>query len=168
MTQDFSAEVAAPVSDCATLLHESSSAEAKERLITYLHQLGVSEPALVETLAEECLHRARRRVAPGSQEELLRRALEEAQRRFDHAVARALNMTGGKDFYPVAGARAALLLGCAAGVCGDHLFHSHEDQSELAARMRAVLPLATPPEANLAMPDQHISFFFSSTPKTRK
>ena len=148
--------------DVAKPHHETSlGGGVKARLITYLAQLGVSEPLLQQTLASECLQRARRRAAPGSEEELLRRSLEEAQRRFDHAAARALNLTGTKDFHQVVGARAAVLLGCIADIGGNHLFQADDHQPEISLAVRAALPLPTPPESHLAMPVQPISFFFS-------
>jgi predicted protein tyrosine phosphatase len=48
------------------------------------------------------------------------------------------------------------------------VFHPQDGQTETAARLRAVLPLATPPEAHLAMPAQPISFLFSRSPQERK
>lgn len=152
--------------DVAPQPHEAFADAVKARLIAYLGRLGLRDASLIDTLAEECLHRARRRTAPGSQDELLRRALEEAQRRFDHAIALTLNVAGAKDFRLVAGARAALLL-CKDGD-SDSLFRRHEELAEMASRLRAGAPVATPPEANLAMPDQPIAFLFSGSSKARK
>lgn len=142
---------------------ECHSATIKQRLVAYLGQLGLREQGVVETLADECIHRAKRRAAPGAQDELMRRALEEAQRRFDHAVARVLHLAGAKDLHLVAGARAAFLSGAVGAVCGDDLFNPHFDDKGVADRLRAVLPQPTPPESHLAMPDQHITFLFSSS-----
>ena len=162
------AEKLASSPDVASSPHGPSVAAVKERLLAYLGRLGLKESDLIEMMADECLNRARRRAAPGSQEELLRRALEEAQRRFDHVLARTLNLTGAKDHHPIAGARAAILLGCAAEVRVDHLFRHQDGQTETASRLRTALPLATPPESNLAMPDQPISFLFSRLPQQHK
>ena len=168
MIHGFAAEEVTSDLDVTPRPHESFPEAVKTRLAAYLGRLGLRDPSLIEMLAEECLHRARRRAAPGSQEELLRRALEEAQRRFDHAIALALNLTGSKDSHPVAGARAALLLGSDTSISSDSLFCRHEGVAEMASKLHAAAPIATPPESNLAMPDQQISFIFSGSPKARK
>jgi hypothetical protein len=167
MIRGFAVDEASSARDVTPSRQASSPAAIKTRVVAYLGRLGFSDPGVIEALAEECLHRARRRAAPGSQEELLRRTLEEVQRRFDHAIALALDLAGSKDFRPVAGARAAILLG-GAGISSDSLFHRQEGLAEMASALRAALPVATPPEANLVMPDQHISFLFSRSPKARK
>lgn len=143
----------------------------KARVITYLGTLGLRDAASMDKLSEECLQRARRRAAPGDRDELLRRALEEAQRRFEAAIARLMGVSGIKDFHIVAASRAALLLGGASDICIDSLMHGFEDQAESAARvnawLKAALPQPTPPEASLPMHEHPISFFFSPSAKNR-
>lgn len=135
----------------------------KERVIAYLQSLGLSRQDLVEGLAEDCLNRARRRVGRGAVEELLKRAIEEAQRRFDHALARAMRLSPSKDPHPVAAARAALLLtGCP--LAADALFENPELPSETGEMLRDILPHSTPPEAPVSMAEQPLRFWlFKST-----
>ena len=83
--------------DLATGLKPThGAAEAnKKSVTTYLKQLGLKAPTLLETLSEELMHRAKRRVAPDApDEEVLRLALDEAQRRFDNAIMQTLNLSG--------------------------------------------------------------------------
>jgi hypothetical protein len=150
----------------AASAHQADASHVRQRLIAYLQQLGLRDPVRIASFADECLRHAARKVAPGSHEELIRRALEEAQRRFEHAVARAMGLTVGGDFHPVAAARAALLLRGAGELNVDDLL-SGDDDSTLAARLRAVLPRPTPPEAGLSMHEQPISFLISRSPKPR-
>jgi len=144
----------------------ADTSHVRQRLIAYLQQLGLRDPVRIASFADECLHHALRKVAPGSHEELIRRALEEAQRRFEHALARAMGLTVGRDFHPVAAARAALLLRGAGELSVDELL-SGDNESTLAGRLRAALPQPTPPEAGLSMHEQPISFLISRSPKTR-
>lgn len=136
----------------------------RQRVAEYWRRLGLADPALVERLTEESLVRAGRRVGQrAAEQELLRRALEEAQRRFDHALARALRLPPSKDTQPVAAARAAFLL-AQERPCADSLFQTTEPLPEIDAQLRAVLPCATPPEAPLAMSETPFRFWlFQST-----
>ncbi len=152
--------------DLATGLKPThGAAEAnKKSVTTYLKQLGLKAPALLETLSEELMHRAKRRVAPDApNEEVLRLALDEAQRRFDNAIMQTLNLSG-KEIQPIAAVRAALLLNDEAS---DFLFRSEDINDERIAKLQANLPMATPPEAHLEMEEQPISFYLSSSPKAR-
>lgn len=167
MTEPSSEDVAVG-RDIMPMTHEGCSAMIRQRLLVYLGQLGLREPSLVATLADECVQRAKRRTAPGAEDELMRRALEEAQRRFDHAVARVADLVAGKDFHTIAAARAAFLWGCAGDLSSDDLFRPHVDIKEFAGRLRPVLPQPVPPESNLQMPDQHITFLFSRSKRARK
>lgn len=129
-------------------------------VVAYLQRLGLVDPELIEVLAEDCLQRARRKIAPDApREDFFRRALEEVQRRYDFAVAQAFNLSS-KEFHLAAALRAALLLN---GEPSDFLFRPGDDQAERIARLQAALPMATPPEARLEMKEQPISFFFSSS-----
>lgn len=135
----------------------------KERVLDYLRSLGLSRQDLVEGLAEDCLNRARRRVGRGAAEELLKRAIEEAQRRFDHALARAMRLSPSKDPHPVAAARAALLLtGCPSA--SDALFGNPDSPSDAGEMLKDILPRATPPESPAPMAEQPLRFWlFKST-----
>ena len=141
------------------------SAEAnKKSVTTYLKQLGLKDPALLQTLSEELMYRAKRRVASDApDEEVLRLALDEAQRRIDNAIMQTLNLSG-KEIQPIAAVRAALMLN---DESSDFLFRSEDDHAERIAKLQASLPTATPPEAHLEMEEQPISFYFSSSPKAR-
>ncbi|QSA96258.1 hypothetical protein [Methylococcus sp. EFPC2] len=145
-----------------SLPHRAELAGARERLGTYFARLGLDDPARIDVLVEECLRRASGKVAPGSIEELKRRALEEAQRCFELSVARILGVAGNKEPSRVAAARAALLLGGTGDLDMDQLFLG-EETGETALRLRAAMPQAVPPEAHLSMHEQPISFFFSGS-----
>lgn len=145
-----------------TLPHRAELAGARDRLRAYFTRLGLDDPARIEVLVEECLRRASGKVAPGSIEELIRRALEEAQRCFESAVARILGVAGNKEPQRVAAARAALLLGGAGELDIDILFLD-EEVGDVALRLRSAMPQAIPPEALQSMHEQPISFFFSSS-----
>lgn len=131
-----------------------------QRLVIYFRHLGYRDAAQIDTLVGECLQKARRKVAHGSRDELIRRALEEAQRRFESTIASVLALNGSKDMRSVAAASAALLLGGVEGLDITGLLQS-EDPSEWLQRLRAALPRPVPPEAHLSMHEQPIRFFFS-------
>lgn len=131
--------------------------------MAYWRHLGLTDPGLVERLGDECLHRAQRRVVKGADEELLRRALEEAQRRFDHALARAAHLPPSNDHHPVAAARAAFLM-AADRFSADALFDSTDPPPDFGPSLQEFLPHSTPPEARLVMPETPLRFWlFKST-----
>jgi len=131
--------------------------------MAYLRSLGLSRPDLIESLAEDCLNRARRRVGRGAGDELLKHAVEEALRRFDHALARAMRLSPSKDPHPIAAARAALLL-TGNPSAGDALFGNPEPPPETGEMLREILPRPTPPEAPVPMTEQPLKFWlFKST-----
>jgi AcrR family transcriptional regulator len=139
----------------------------RERVMAYWRGLGLVDPALIEHLADDCLSRARRRVGRGSdEEELLRRALEEAQRRFDHALTWALGLPPSQDHYPVAAARAAYLL-ANERIPADRLFAPGDGASDFGVRLRKALPRSTPPEAHLPMPEAPLRFWLFKSPHDR-
>lgn len=125
----------------------------------YLEALGIRGDALLQSLAMECLQVARNRVGPGSRDELLRRAIEEAQRRFDSAIARLLGLSVTRDQHLVAGMRAALLL-CGPAASSDFLFEPGEADVEVIVKLKACAPVATPPEVPRPMVPQKLEFVF--------
>jgi|GEM_PF-557244 len=142
---------------------QSWSPGIKERVVAYLQNLGLSRQDLIENLADDCLNRARRRVGRGAGDELLKRAVEEAQRRFDHALARAMRLSPSKDPHPIAAARAALLLMSSPSV-DDALFGNPDPSSETGEMLREILPRPTPPEDPVPMAEQPLRFWlFKST-----
>ena len=154
--------------DSAAEQHSSEFPKAiEDRVSAYLHKLGLRDPALIKALTDACLHRASRRAAPGGRHELLRRALEEAQRRFDNALGQSLNLHGSKNAHALAAARAAILLEDTA-VDTDHLMRAPQDLSGAVGSLDPHLPRATPPESRLSMHEQPISFFFSRSSQPRK
>jgi AcrR family transcriptional regulator len=142
---------------------EPVSPAVRERIMAYWRDLGVVDPALAASLADECLAKARRRVGRSADEELLRRALEEVQRRFDHALAWALGLPPSQDHHPIDAARAAYLL-AAERIPADRLFSPGDGASDLGVRLRKVLPRSTPPEAPLAMPEAPLKFWLFKSP----
>ena len=137
--------------------------QAGEHLVDYLRNLGVNDPSLVQSLAADCLSRARNRVSTGSVDDLLRRAIEEAQRHMDASVAKLLGLSPTRDAHKIAEARAALLFR-ATGQSTDFLFGAPDTEQARVPRLKASLPVPTPPEAPIAMPVQKIDFlFFKST-----
>jgi uncharacterized heparinase superfamily protein len=66
-----------------------AASEVGEVVKSYLRRLRFRDAALIDRLAAECVERARRRVARHDSAELSRRAIEEAQRRLDQALAAA-------------------------------------------------------------------------------
>lgn len=139
----------------------------RERLRAYWHSLGIGNEALLDSLAGECVQKARHKMGRASGQEWLKLALEEAQRRFDHALARALRLPPAKDNQALLTARAAFLLN-PGRFSAEGLFQSPETAAELAAELQAVLPQATPPEAHLSMVEQPLDFWlFSSTSNYR-
>lgn len=138
---------------------ERIPSETEKTVRSYLRRLHFQDSALIDKLAADCVERAQRRVAKNDSGELLRRALEEAQRRFDQAVARALGPNSGRDPGLVASVRAALLLG-RSGISVDELFLSPAVNPEIASLLQARRPVALPPEAPVAMPPQKLRFVF--------
>jgi hypothetical protein len=136
---------------------------SRKQVSHYLQALGLIDHYLIQQLAEECLSHAKRRAADDTSEEFLRRALEEAQRRVDHALARALGLPPSRDPKPIAAARAAMLLARGA-ISVDALFLSPEASDEAASRIREALPRAMPPEEPLEMQPTPLRFWlFKST-----
>lgn len=144
---------------------EISSPGVRGQVMAYWRTLGLADPELIASLTQDCLHRAMRRVGRGSDEELLRRALEEVQRRFDHALARALGLPPSNDPHPVTAARAAFLLD-KERVSADALF-GHGDAAEVAKYLQKILPRSTPPEAHLSMPEAPLRFWLFKSPHHR-
>lgn len=140
-------------------LSPALSANIEARVSAYLKRLGLQDPALTRQLAEECLERARRRAAPGSESELLRRSLEEAQRRFNQALSTALGINKVEDDErPLAAARAAFLLRGQA-LPADELFRDPVHAQEWAGAVSSALPNATPPESPLEMHAHPLRFW---------
>lgn len=138
------------------------SEELLQRIEAYWRALRLTDPVLIESLSRDCLNRARRLVVRKDDAEVLRRALEEAQRRFDHALASAMGMPPSNDPQPLAAARATLLL--SDDLSGDTLFRHDDTTRALAERLRAALPVAVPPESHLSMKAIPIDFWlFKST-----
>lgn len=138
--------------------HEADVESTRNALADYLHRLGVSDRGLRDALVTECLKRAGSRVAPGLHDELLRRSIEEAQRRMDSALARLLGLSVTRDLHTIAGARAALLM-CSKRASTDFLFDDRLHEPERAFRLKAILPMATPPESPRTMAPQKLEFF---------
>lgn len=132
------------------------------RIADYWKSLGLTDATLITSLSQDCLAKARRLVGRGSSPQLLRRSLEEAQRRFDHALAAAIGLPPSNDPQPLAAARAALLL--SKGFTADCLFAHDEATRQLQERLSQALPQSTPPEARVSMTPAPISFWlFKST-----
>lgn len=134
--------------------------ELLPRIADYWRAHGLSDEVLIQNLASDCLHRARRVVVRQDDEVLLRRAIEEAQRRFDHALASAMGLPPSNDPQPLAAARAALLL---SGEDADVLFRHDAATRALSERLGPSLPVATPPEAPLSMQPESIDFWLFSS-----
>lgn len=133
-----------------------------ERIAAYWRQLGLADESLIASLSTDCLASARRRVGRAAQADLPRRALEEAQRRFDHALATAVGLPPTNDPHPLAAARAALLL--SDGFPADSLFAHDDVTRHLKEQLDRALPQPTPPEAPLSMTPVPLSFWlFKST-----
>lgn len=131
----------------------------RERLIDYLHRLGVQDPELSQSLAAHCLSHAKRRVGAGMNDELLRRAIEEAQHCMDAGLARLLGLSVTRDAHTIAGARTALLM-CMQDGSTDFVFSHTEPEHHRLSRLKAALPRPVPPESPRAMLPQKLDFFF--------
>lgn len=132
------------------------------RIAEYWKRLGLTDEALIASLSEDCLSRARRLARRATPGEVLRRALEDAQRRFDHALAAAMDLPPTNDPHPLAAARAALLL--SARVSSGCLFAHNAATRELKIRLEQSLPQPTPPEARTTMTPVPFRFWlFRST-----
>lgn len=142
---------------------ESGDERIRLSVRDYFRALGLTNAELIESLTHDCLAKARRRVGRDVEDELLRRAIEEAQRRFDHALAAAAGVPPLNDPYPIARTRAAMLLS-SSGHAADALFTHDASTRELGDRLKHGLPQPTPPEEHLNMVVAPLSFwFFKST-----
>ena len=144
-----------------SLLETSAGATVPRALQGYLTRLGLRDEALRRSLARDCLAQARKVVGPDAGEQLAARAIEELQRRLDRSLAKCLGLNPLRDAARIAGLRAALLM-CTEDVSADFLLDGSDlsGHAEQIARLAACLPLATPPEAHLAMPAQPFEFLF--------
>jgi hypothetical protein len=154
----MSAEPAAVSAAMAADTTAHGACETGETVRSYLRRLRFQDPVLIERLAAECVERARRRVSRHDPAELSRRAIEEAQRRLDQALARALGVNAGREPALIAAARAALLL-ADAGVTADEVYLTASANPALASRLSRHLPQAQPPEAPASMQPQKLRFF---------
>jgi hypothetical protein len=154
----MSAEPAAVSAVMASEPTGQVASEVGEAVKSYLRRLRFRNPALIDRLAAECVERARRRVARHDSAELSRRAIEEAQRQLDRALARALGVNASREPSLIAGARAALLLGDV-GIGADELYLNSAVNPEFASRLQRHRPQAQPPEAPVAMEPQKLRFF---------
>lgn len=138
--------------------------EVRVRLLAYLERLGLRDARLCEALTGDCLSRARRGGgARDTDEDLLRRGIEEARQLFDVRLGKLLGLDPGRDRQRLAGARAALLLS-ATRQSTDFLFSGEAGESWSAGDPRLGYPIPVPPEAPTAMPAQPFRFlFFKST-----
>ena len=136
---------------------EASLQRVRQRLSAYLEQLGVTDTDLAAPLVNESMKRAERRSAPGATGELMRRALEELQRRIDGAVAKVYGLNPVKDAHRVAAARALSLKSGAANLRLQAVLRRAVTESAVEV---PGLPAATPPEARLTMHPEPIAFFF--------
>lgn len=135
---------------------DDANALVQERVSAYWRGLGLRDPVLIDGLSRDCLQRARRLVVREDGEALLRRAIEEAQRRFDLALASAMELPPSNDPQPLAMARAALLL---SGEGAETLFRHDETTRTLKARLSPQLPVPIPPESPLTMRPVAIDFW---------
>jgi hypothetical protein len=136
--------------------------ELRERVGHYWQMLGLTNQDLIASLTGDCLSKARRLAGRASEMELLRRALEEAQRRFDHALASAVGMPPSNDPHPLAAARAALLL--TPDLSADCLFAHDDSTRELKDRLLGCVPRSTPEESPVTMTPVSFRFWlFKST-----
>ncbi|MGI9213046.1 MAG: hypothetical protein ACR2HF_11295 [Methylococcaceae bacterium] len=125
----------------------------------YLRQLGLCDETLIAQLAFDCLESARHRAAPGSEHELLRRALEEAQRRFNQALVKTLHIARPHDDdRPLAAARAAVLLR-SPPFPTEALFRDGSSPPEWADELALSVPVSTPPESPQDMHETHLRFW---------
>jgi len=136
--------------------------QVRSRLQAYLGKLGVTAEDIAAPLLDESMRRAERRSAPGDADELLRRALEELQRRIDSAVAKALDLNTVTDTNRIAAARARALLSRSPRQQLQSLLKSATGPSAAAP----ALPFATPPEERLSMHPEPIAFFFGPPTST--
>ena len=141
---------------------EVDEGRIKQRIADYWRRLGLTNQDLIDSLTHDSLSRARRLVARATEAVLLRRALEEAQRRFDHALASAMGMPPSNDPHPLAAARAALLL--TPDLTADCLFAHDDSTRQLRDRLQGLLPRSTPEESPMEMTPVSLRFWlFKST-----
>ncbi len=131
--------------------------ELKQFVADYLRRLKFSDPEVIETLALECLEWAAKRSVSDLQG-VVRRALEQAHRLLDRGLAQALELRLPEETTAVSAAKAALLL-TREPICAEDLIRPSPEQGALALRLKAHLPLATPPEVPSAMPHQDLEFW---------
>lgn len=131
--------------------------EMMARLGAYWRALGLTDPVLIEGLSQDCLNRARRLIVRVDEDAVLRRAIEEAHRRFDLALSAAMSLPPSNEPQPLAAARAALLQ---SKENADTLFRHDETTRQLKERLESILPTATPPESRLSMKPVAIDFWF--------
>ncbi|HLF95790.1 MAG TPA: hypothetical protein VI457_01480 [Methylococcaceae bacterium] len=130
---------------------------ARQRVVAYLTRLGVKDDELVQGITDYCLYRARRRVAHSGHEELPRRAIEEAMRKVDKAIAHAFG-AGYADPRNLARIRVALELGSVAFPL-ETVLRGSEISPDSREALLSVLPQATPPEAPQPLAEQRFEFF---------
>jgi hypothetical protein len=137
----------------------SDSTGIEMQVAAYLRTLGLTDATLISEVATDCLASARRRAAPGSEPELLRRALEEAQRRFNRALGQLMGLDKtGDDEQPLAAVRAAVLLGTPP-IATDDLLCNPDASDERVEQIRRTLPVSTPPESPLDMHARPLRFW---------
>lgn len=130
---------------------------ARKKVTAYLMRLGLRDDDLIQGIVDYCLYRARRRVAHSGHEELPRRAIEEAMRKVDKAIAHAF----GADYADprnLARIRVALEVG-RVDFPLETLLRGGEILPESRDALLSVLPQATPQEAPQPLVEQRFEFF---------
>jgi hypothetical protein len=156
-----------PVTEAMTSPQSAETAAIHARVGAYWRELGLTDPVLIESLTQDAIQRARRLMGRPDERDLLSRALEIVQRRFDHALANAMGIPPSNDPHPLAAARAALLF--SPHLAADTLFRHDETTRELAEQLKVATPVSIPPESPLGMNPVPIDFWlFQSTDRSSK
>lgn len=129
--------------------------EAQMRIRQLFRRLGLGDPQGVEILIHDCLQRARLRAQDA--EDLPRRAVEEAQRRYDLWLQRALELAPTLSAQELRRARAAVLYSALPGVA-DGLSPGKTFTGDEREALRAAFPQPLPHDAPVAMSPQALSF----------
>jgi len=124
--------------------------EINQHVAEHLYSLGVRDCALSERLVRECVGEARRCPGVSEKSQLLRRSIEEAERRVDQALAGLCGDERSKGV-SIERLRAALHLDEGTTLSVDEIIQAVRLRPDVFERLASIIRRATPPEAPLTM-----------------
>lgn len=141
----------------AAVPSQAQQQETRERLTTYLQELGIHDPDCLTALSQQLLQQALLR--PDAAEHLTAVAIEEVRQRLDNWLGGVLQLESADPLRQQAAARAALRFAHESPSWPVGLLQSPPAPPDLVRALRAAAMPPLPPQQELTMPTQRIDFW---------